>query len=283
METKNSPLALNSWADMTGPNSYGAALRAIYEVLDQNGDTLREHPALADFIEKALYNRVTSQSQANYEQFSLVESNLTEGLKDYVQGKKSPAELVLFLHVTDKLQSIETARRTHLDWNVYPDVDRPVRSDLDDNPILYTQAIKSEPLYRIKNLNVVNRSDNYFVQIDRKRTIRQHFGGNVLTVVRNSLVLHNRDGSMPREIREYIRGERSDAMDRSNHRDLGDYDYDKHSEVLHAHLEEHILNRKTSEKPTWAMPILTTYYAARREAMKGRLLEFDSVATQEIT
>lgn len=284
MEGNNRPLALNSWADMCGPNSYIAALGAIEEVMGHDkDDLLKDHPVLAEFIKKALYHRIGKQSEQNYEQYERVKPWLTERHIDYIQGKKSPSELVLFLHATEPLQSIEVARRTHLAWNMYDEVDHPVRGDLDDNPILYTQAIKSEPLYRIKNLNVADHTDQYYVQIDRKRTIRQHFGGKVLTIVRNSLVLHDIDGSMPSEVRQHIREEREDARGRAEYGDGRDYDYDKHSQVLLEHLEEHILNRRTDEPLSWATPILTTYYSARRNAVKGRLLEFANVPSQEIT
>lgn len=284
MERNNRPLALNSWVDMSGPNSYSAAISAIDEVMDSvKDDYLNDHPFLADFMMKGLYHRIGKQSEQNYVQYERVKPWLTEAHTDYVQGNKTPSELVLFLYVTEPLQSIEIARRTHREWNMYEEVDYPVRSDLDDDPILYTQAIKSEPLYRIKNLNITDRTDQYYVQIDRKRTIRQHFGSKVLTIVRNSLVLHDLDGSMPNEVRRHIREEREDALGRMRHDNDSDYDYDKHSQVLQEHLEEHILNRRSEEPLTWAMPILTTYYSARRNAVKGRLLKFANAPTHEVT
>jgi hypothetical protein len=274
----NSPLALNSWVDIYGPNSYGAAIDAVKEVFDPAKDAfLGDNPALTAFMTNALYDRIAQQSQENYGQYLRIEPRLTDDHTEFTQGNKSPAELTLFLFVTQNLQSIETARRTRRQWNVYDEVDHPVRSDLDANPLLYTKAIKSAPLYRIKNLNVADRADQYYVQIDRKRTIRQHFGGRVLTIARNSLVLHNTDKSLPRDIRILITDEREKARS-------GNYDYDEHSDVLHDHLEEHMLHHHDDVGPSWATPIQTSYYAAKRQYIKAeQLLKFDSVESQEIT
>lgn len=284
MEGDNRPLALNPW-EAEGSNSYAAAIDAVNQAIKPERDSfLSAHPLLVDFMKNALYDRIASQSQANYEQFKQVEPRLSLAHESYVQGDKHPSDLVLFLFATKDLESIEIARRTHHEWNMYDEVDFPVRNDLDQSPLLYTNSIKSQPLYRIKNLNVVMNSDDYIVQVDRKRTVRQHFGGKVLTIARNSLVLHNLNATMPREVRHHIREERDSAIGSNAGKNTSDYNYDKHSMVLHDYLEDAVLNRKSDDQLTWAVPILTTYYSAKRQFVKARqLLRFDQSSDQEIT
>jgi hypothetical protein len=272
MEGKNRPLALNPW-DSKGHNSYAAAINAVDEILDPEKDAgLHDNPQLLEFMKLALYERITSQSQANYVQYQLVKPILTDRHDPYIHGDKTPSELTLFLQVTDRLQSIEIARRTSRHWNMYREADRPVRSDLDEHPLLYTKSLKSEPLYRVKNLNINDPNDQHFVQIDRKRTVRQHFGGAVLTIVRNSLVLHDAGGTMPKEIRQFIDEQRELALDQSRREAGTDYDYDMHSDLLRDHLEDHVTHRSNNVQPSWAIPIATGYYAAKREFVKTKQL-----------
>lgn len=273
MEANNRPLALNSWVDMSGPNSYTAAINAVKEELNPKKDAyLGSHLELLEFMRNAAYDRIASQSQANYNQYQLVAPKLNQLHTEYIQGDKTPSDLTLFLHATPNLQSIETARRTSRHWNMYHEVDRPVRDDLDAHPLLFTQSIKSEPLYRIKNLNIFDATDNYFVQIDRKRTVRQHFGGKVLTIARNSLVLHNLSGLMPPEIKQYVSDQRALAIDQTRRQTNEDYNYDQHSELLRDYLEEYVLQRNSAKHPTWAIPIATGYYAAKRKYIKTKQL-----------
>lgn len=275
MEGNNRPLALNSWVDATGENSYIAAINAVNDALDpEHSVFLQEHPELLNFMKNSLYDRIASQSQENYTQYGLVAPLLNEKHIDFIRGDKSPDELTLFLFVTSRLQSIETARRTSRKWNMYNEIDRPVRDSLDQNPFLHTENLKSAPLYRIKNLNIVDRTngndspDSFFVQVDRKRTVRQHFGGKVLTIVRNSYVLHDINKAMPEDVRQLIRDQREMALDPSLREIEQDYDYDQHLELLKNYLEPAVTQRSTSEQPTWAAPIATGYYAARRKYVK---------------
>lgn len=285
MEGDNRPLALNPWV-ADGPNSYTAAIDAVNKAIDPERDSfLASNIELTQFMQHALYDRITSQSQANYEQFKRVEPHLSAAHEPYIQGDMMPSDLVLFLYATRGLESIEIARRTHHDWNVYTTVDEPIRKNLDQNPILYTNSIKSDPLYRIKNLNIINHVDDYYAQVDRKRTVRQHFGGKVLTIVRKSLVLHNHNGKMPREVRQHIREEREKVLnDRRAREKDSSYNYDKHSMILYDHLEDHILNTRVEKHMSWAVPILTNYYSVKRRYVKAdQLLKFDTSSTQEVT
>ncbi len=262
MEGNNRPLALNSWVDMSGSNSYLAAIEAVDAVFDKRHDPLfQQHPNLMHFIVSSLYERIASQSRENYDQYAVVEARLTGADIDYIQGNKQPAELVSFLDKVDDLPSIEIGRRTlHPGMRQINDlIDKPIRQNLDQANYLETTARKSAPLYRIKNLNVVDDSEQYYAQIDRKRVVRQHFGGQVLTVVRNSIVLHNDAKNLPAPIRDIIRTEREKA------RAVQKYDYDQHSEELLEHVDAHLPDRMDSGLPLWMVPILTTYYSVKSD------------------
>lgn len=266
MRGDNRPLALNAWG--SNENSFSAARAAIDTAIDPVTDEFyARNPYLTNFIVNALEQRITAQSNANSIQFHKIADDVSRSQIDYVEGNRSHAELVGYLLRHDALESIEIARRTHpREWNTGAEVDLPVRSDLDHDIRIHTEKFKSPPVYRLKNLNVVDTSDDdrYFVQIDRKRTIRHHFGGTVLTIVRNSLVLHDGDSEsrLPDELRQYIKDERMKAVsDRL-------FDYDQHYYVLQELIEPHVLNRNDGDKPGWVVPILTTYYSVKLAAVK---------------
>lgn len=280
MEANNRPLALTSFIDINGPNSNRAAFDAVDYMFDSESEhILKSNPPLTRFAKSALYGRIIDQSESNYSQYLRVEPHLTEAHRDYVQGNKSPDELTLFLYVTDALQSIETGRRTDVQWGRRPVIDRAVRRSLDANPLLYTQSIKSKPVYRIKNLNLTETTDQYYVLVDRKRTVRQHFGGRVLTIVRHSFVLHNdAEDAMPADIQRYISAQRNDA------RRVKDYDYNQHSELLRRSMEKHVTDKSLNTGLGWILPVMTTYYAVRREQMKAnQLIEFEGVQPELTT
>lgn len=279
MEANNRPLALTSFIDINGPNSNRAAFDAVDYVFDSENELiLKNNPSLIRFAKSALYGRIIDQSESNYCQYLRVEPHLTEAHTDYIQGNKSPDELTMFLYATDALQSIETGRRTEIHWGCYPMIDRSVRHNLDSNPLLYTRSIKSKPVYRIKNLNLSENPDQYYVLVDRKRTVRQHFGGKVLTIVRNSFILHNdSDDGMPADVQRYISSQRDYA------RRVKDYDYNQHSELLQQSMEAHVIEKCSSAAPGWILPVMTTYYAVRRGQMKSsRLVQFDDANDKHI-
>lgn len=261
MEGNNRPLALNSWVDMSGSNSYAAAIEAVGAVFESERDPQTGyHSRLTSFIIAALCDRIASQSTENYEQYRAVVPYLTAADKEYVQGNKRPAELVAFLESVRELPSIEVARRTlHLSAGSAQEIiDAPVLADLDAAAPIRTTVHESAPLYRIKNLHLSDASEQQYIQVDRKQTVREHFGGTVLTIVRNSLVLHNDDKNLPETLQVVIKDEREKA------RTMRRYNYDQHFEELGGHIEPH-LAASAKEKPTWLKHVLTTYYSARRE------------------
>lgn len=241
---------------------------AVAATVDPEKDTYyKNNPDIARFILGALSARLVSQSDANYTQYRRIFHKVPADEADYIEGNKSPAELTGYLMWHDELESIEIARRTMPRvWNTKPFIDGPVRADLDDAKALGTKKRKSPALYRIKDLDLYGNPDNLFMQVDRKRVVRQHFGGRVLTIVRNSIILQNTEELAP-EIYEIMTQERRRAKENP------DYDYDEHQDELGALLEPFVLTRNDSEKPSWMMPILTTYYAAKEEAVKAERLK----------
>lgn len=270
MEGDNHPLALNAYVS-TGPNSYIAAINAVHAAVDPEKDPFyTQNPDMAKFIVGALSARIFSQSGANYMQYEKIYHAVGDDEDDYVEGNKSPAELTGYLMWHDELESIEIGRRTlPRIWNTKPLVDGPIRSDLDDAKGLGTMRRKSPVVYRIKDLDLYGNPDDVFIQVDRKRVVRQHFGGRILTFVRNSIVLHNTDtkSPLPKSVYNIITKERRQA------KDSPDYSYDTHQDELSAILEPYVRTRNDSEKPNWMVPILTTYYSVKKEAIKDERLK----------
>lgn len=267
MEGDNHPLALNAHVS-TGPNSYTAAIMAVAQKVDPEKDSYyKDSPDNARFILGALSARLIAQSEANYTQYLRIAHKITDDEHDYIEGNRSPAELTGYLMWHSELESIEIARRTlPRVWNTKPFIDGPVRSDLDDAKGLGTKKRKSSALYRIKDLDLWGNPNNLFTQIDRKRVVRQHFGGNVLTIVRNSIILQNTEDLSP-EVYEIITKERRRAKEDKS------YSYDEPQDALGELLEPYVRTRNDSEKPSWMVPILTTYYSVKKEAIKDERLK----------
>lgn len=272
MEGNNRPLALNSWVDVSGPNSYTAAIEAVDTVFASDRDAVSGHyPSLTRFITTALYDRIASQSTENYWQFYAVRGQLAWTHEDYIYGNGRPSELVNFLESVPNLTSIEIARRTlHPSMgNPRNIIDTPVLSGLDDEEALQTMVHESAPLYRIKNLNLLDTTDQHYIQVDRKQTVRQHFGGHILTIVRNSLVVHDDAKNLPEPLRIMIDDEREKA------RAVRRYDYDQHFDDLHSHIEPFI-TATDAQAPSWLQHVLTTYYAVKNEPIVAEpLTTFD--------
>lgn len=274
IEGDNSPLALNSFVDMNGPNSQFEAVIAVNAIIHPEKNQLfAANPDLTQYVRDRLYGLITAQSQANWEQYERIKPHLSERHTSIVQGVRPPAELTAFLDEIEQANAIETARRTLAnEWNAWAEVDQPTLENLDQAEELDTQVVKSAPLYRIKNLDPTGKNQNaLFSQIDRKQTVRQHLGGHVLTVVRDSLVLYNpthQGQEMPKDIRDLIRDQREQA------RKLEVYPYDKHFPIFEDHLELYLQDHEPPEvPPLWAIRSLVTYYAVKRHAVKAEQLK----------
>lgn len=269
MEGNNHPLSLNAW------HTFVDAIDAMRDaVRPEENPVFRGNSDLAQFTIYALRGALASQAEANHTQYLSIVDSLTDDEADYVQGSKSPSELVGYLMWHNELESIEISRRTIPGiWNTKQLVDGPVRADLDDARVLGTKKRKSQAAYRIKTFNFTDQLDRTFVMVDRKRVVRQHFGGQVLTIVRNSIIIHDafedEKSKLPENIKNFLDQERSAAGDAKK----GDYNYNKHHDELVGFLEPIISNTKESSKPAWAIPAQTTYYAAKKDVVTDERLK----------
>lgn len=256
-ESPYHPLAPDVWsvADGQASSSYQRAIETIQAETDILGDRL-----CRDLAARALFATVADQSGRNNRYMEL--SELAQSIPDsesenvyyYMRGDKSPDEMVDFLYSHPNLRAAEIARLTHVNnWDVREVIDQPVRESLDRAP-LDTQRVATMPYYKIKMF------DPEGAIVERKRVVRKHFGGQVLTVIRNSLLIDYHDATLPDEVYGYVRSEHVKINDRDK-----DYDYSQESDFLKGALEDHMRDRQFEDKPTWAVPLLTTYYSTLSE------------------
>lgn len=270
-----SPIALDCWTP--GENSYIAAQQTVIAEVDSSN--LDEHLKLP--AEHALYARIADHADDNFQHFAKLTDQLqAQGMlgdftaehAELVAGHATPAEFVQFLHDYPILGSIEIARRTHPGrWDTRREIDNYVRGSLDDTVSgLDTAKRKNTAHYKIKGLGA---GDSEHPTIERKRVIRSHFGGQVLTLVRNSLLIDMQSRDVPGGVREYIAQERRKL--RSRNVDDSEYNYDGHSSLLKKKLDDHMIHREMGEKPTWVIPLLSTYYAAFSSEISADNLVFE--------
>ena len=258
VKNPNAPIALDCWAP--GPSSYVQARAVIQDEVSKSSlpERLRK-PA-----EKALYARIADHSNDNYYHFDELMQSQDEKLqariaadetfRERTLGYGTHGELVTFLRDYPLLRSIEIARLTHVNnWETRADIDDVVRADLDTMSGLETVEASDDSHYKIKGLI---QDDAHMPVVERKRIVRSHFGGSVFTVVRNSLLIDMADAGLPTKLRHSIEEQQLQV------RKARDYNYDAHSKGLKKLLEDHMIERDPENKPTWAIPLLATYYSA---------------------
>jgi hypothetical protein len=229
------------------PSSYSKAFSKIEEEAQ-----VIENSALKDLAIGGLCFFVTNQAARN-DKRTWIERQDSEFRKqndNLIKADAYPDELVSFLYDNPELGSIEIARKTHvMQWAVRDVIDRPVRRRLDNTENeLNTKKTYERAIYKAKQF------DKAGIAVERKRTIYTHFGGSVLTKIRNNLVIDALDETLPQEIRDKIESDR-DLVSK------GKYDFNQHCEYLYETIEEHMRNREVAEKPTYVKPLQTTYYS----------------------
>lgn len=171
-------------------------------------------------------------------------------------GEAEPATMTSLLHSFPVLESVEIARLTHVDdWNVWKKIDDPVRRSLIESKDTDSEYLPDSPYYKIKMFH----EDG--LMVERKRPIIQSFGGSVITVIRNNLLVDYHDPTIPAPVLEYGQSEYEKLQDRKS----PEYDFKNESKFLHDSLEAHVQNRAAHEKPSWVTPLLTTYYSVLAE------------------
>lgn len=249
------PLALDAWGD--GENGYNQ-LRSTAE----NEVSNIENHTVSNFALGCLLGRIAHDANSNATHLDKFLSTLSmeqqrmfrEKHASILAGDAEPHDFVSFLYDNPGIVSAEIARRTHANvWNTRREIDNSVRTSLS---LLGEDTAKNkfDPRYKIRQFS--EDPDNLLVMIDRKRTVRTHFGGDVLTTLKNSLIVDTTDATIPSTLRRYLVDQKRHSV--SNHENFR-YD-DARSEIASA-LEPHMKDREIDGKPTWATPLVTTYYS----------------------
>ncbi|RYF29315.1 MAG: hypothetical protein EOO17_01705 [Chloroflexi bacterium] len=263
------PIAIDAWApsrkivddkDGTrttlGPSSY---LRAI-NVIEGSANRLQDN-AMYSLASRALMATIADQSDRNSHEY--ISSEIRERYATEIAGDSSPAAMIQMLHEHPAFGAVEIARKTHVaQWDTQSVIDTPVRDSIDSG-VAQTRREKSDPKYKIKMF------DENGVMVERKRIIRTHYNGEIMTIIRNCLLLDYASADMPLRLKRKMRAEHKTVADRDK-----DYDYSEESTALRDALEAYVGMRGTSidggmqDKPEWAIPLLTTYYSTRADKLK---------------
>ena len=248
------PIAPDCW--QPGPHSFHNASKVIGErVKAIKNERKRE---MADL---ALLGRLATHSSRNHGGFTRVQHTLDDTdrqkYQDVINGEADAPAYIRFLHAYPAQKSIEIARLIHPgDWDVRGAIDAPVRTSLaDPQHELDTQFLSRESHYKIVQFGDVFD----MATVERKRVSMSHFGGNVLTVVRNSVLIDTNHA--PEDLKTHILHEKEKAAKEN-------YDYDQHSDEIRLALENHMRVRVANDKPRWAIPLMTTYYSALKEEIE---------------
>lgn len=261
------PIALDS--RRPGEHSYSNALGVIGERVTNIDESYQRELAHAALMSLVLKQTVRNQGQFSATQESLDEDELA--LYDAVIGGDAEThEYVHFLRCYPQQLSVEGARLIHPnDWDVRDFIDAPVRDALTQSRAeLDTELMLTGSYYKIAQFSdSLFADDPLSVTVDRKRVVMSHFGGEILTIVRNSMLIDT--SSAPDDLRRYI-------VDEQKRRDLltekkKGYDYDRHDAVIGNELESHLRLRNIEEKPAWIIPLMTTYYSALKSEIKKGL------------
>lgn len=248
------PIAPDCW--QPGPHSFHNASKVIGErVRAIKNERKRE---MADL---ALLGRLATHSSRNHGGFTQVQHMLgdtdRQRYQDVVSGDADAPEYIRFLRAYPAQKSIEVARLIHPgDWEVRGAIDTPVRTSLvDPQHGLDTQFLPRESHYKIVQFGDVFD----MATVERKRVSMSHFGGDILTVVRNSVLIDTNHA--PDDLKDHILQEKEKASKEN-------YNYDQHSSEIQLALEDHMRIRDADNKPRWAIPLMTTYYAALQEEVE---------------
>lgn len=252
--------------------SFDEAARFALNDVDKN----IHDPLVRMMAEQAILGTIGEQVMRNSDSYgrlmlsldSFFDEEKIKREESIFDGSADPAEFVDFLYRNPELEAVEIARRTHVgNWAVRELIDAPVRRNLDSVDGIETERSLEASKYKIKQFKFAQDTDGKIhrrIVGERKRVVRSHFGGKVLTIVRNSFLLNYEHDAMPDELKEQILD-----VDPQNNGDRYEYDYSQEFDYLREPLEGYITNKDVHNKPEWALPMVTTYYStlasARRE------------------
>ncbi len=235
-----------------GRSSYDIALETAHEAVEVIPCDVRR-----DLAERALLATIANQAWRNNE--GNITDEMRDNYPDVIAGDAEPAEMVAMLHEYPGSGALELARTTHVGrWNVQNIIDLPVRRSLDTVPGTKREA--SAPRYKIKMF------DEDGAAVERKRVVRSHYNGQLLTVLRNTMLVDYHSPEMPDELLDYMTNEHKMLLKKKT------YDYNSETRTLHGFLEKYVSYRSGTQtnqeqidepnKPDWVIPLLSTYYSA---------------------
>ncbi len=258
------PIALDSLRP--GDHSYTNALKVIGERVEVIEDLHQRQLAHG-----ALMSLVLRQAARNQGRFSATRTGLSdeEMLQhdEVIGGHAEASDYVKFLNQYPQQLAVEDARLIHPgDWDVRDSIDTPVRDSLAEASAgLDTELSAEKSHYKIAQFSDSLSEDiPLSIAVDRKRIVMSHFGGSILTVVRNSLLIDTR--LAPESLREHIFEEQKAR--RQIEQERGTYDYDQHSAVIEGELEDYLRARNLDAKPEGVIPLMTTYYSALKSEIQ---------------
>lgn len=244
------PLGLDSWRANGG---YFRALDEIdaqldhFEIIDKH--YCKEMGAVA------LRSNLAHQAERNGHKHMLVPE--TDERHDAArEGTIGPSDMVRLLAEYPDLRSAELARLTHVgEWDTNTLIDTPVRHELLDAEDLGTVSTEDASYYTINALSSEHPNE---IGIGRKRVVYQHFGGEVLTVITNNLLVDlsdktSLDREFRKDLRAYVQAQK-------------DFNYSDHHNFLRNSLESQLRNPDASTKASGIIPLSTIYYATLADA-----------------
>lgn len=246
------PLGIDSWH----PDNYGVALDTIQSQMERFKVIGKSH--CADLGGVALRSSLTEQTLRNnkIQDLSLDDDEATYRLR---MGLCAPNEAIHFFRQQPSIDSMEIARLTHVgDWATNDQIDSPVRRAILSDVELDSQRLGSDSYYKIRTFGHYEASPD-IAHIARKREIASHFGGSVLTIVVNNILIDLKDKQ------EDTRALRI-ALHEEARQTRGMFDRDARYGYLRDMLEDQVRTRSFDEKPSALIPLSTIYYVTRPEA-----------------
>lgn len=240
------PLGLDSW--------HHAGFMAAMQEIDKQADRfdMIGKPLCKEMGMLALYANLTYQAYRNGRKDQTAPISDPILREDALRGDIMPCDMVNLLHDYPMIESAELARLTHVgNWDTNSLIDDPVREDL-----LQTSSEPSEQ-DSYYTINILSSKHPHEVGIGRKRVLFRHFGGEVLTIITNNLLVDLRDKSLPRDFRISLR----DYV-----KDRKEFRYADHHKFLRTSLEDQLTNPNCDQKESGLIPLSTVYYATQASA-----------------
>lgn len=260
------PLALLSWSSES--NNYMDLLSTIESECSSIDDL-----ALREFSISCLRGKLAHDADSNNKHLANYLPKIGTSAEQDVfinnhtrdlGGVNTPYKQVAFLHDHLGIESTEIARRTHVgSWDTYENIDREVRSSLDENGLDTAADKDADARYKIRqfseelDMNRLRDASSLIVGVERKRKVRSHFGGRIVTVAKNFLVLDTHPVyGMPEELSAHLYN-----LDHIRRKTPKQFSYTASNRTVKLHLEPHIESFSSTDKPEWATPLVTTYYS----------------------